>query len=131
MRNNKGFTLAELLAIIALIAVFALIAGPNLTDQIKSSEKEEQDVLSQNIKNASMIYAGKYYAKELVNGNYDAVKFTLDALIQDGLLDLGNNECVAKKDEETNEEYNRANRYILFDGDFKFDEIKKLKKCYK
>lgn len=117
MRNNKGFTLAELLAIIALIAVFALIAGPNLTEQIKSSEKEEQDILSQNIKNASMIYAGKYYADKLVNGDYDDVEFTLNNLIKDGLLDLEDDECADELDDKIK---------LDLDGNYNFDALN----CY-
>lgn len=89
IKNNKGFTLTELLAIIVLISIFGIIAGPNLTKKIQSSEQEEKNTLSQNIENAAMIYAAKYYSEKIVNCTEDCnINFTLNDLEQDGLIDL-------------------------------------------
>ena len=117
MKNNKGFTLAELLAIIVLISVFSLLVGPNLTKQIQSSDEEGKNVLSQNIYNASMIYVGKYYADKMVNEKYEDVKFTLEDLIEDGLLDLDGSQCEGDKTD---------NITVNSDGSLNFD----LLNCY-
>lgn len=93
MKNNKGFTLVELLAIIVILALIILVAAPSMTKQIKKKEDTEQIVLNEKIYNASRMYAAKYYASEIVNkGSFE---FTLKDLEDDGLLDL-KGKCVGK-----------------------------------
>lgn len=95
MRKNKGFTLIELLAIIVILGLIALAAIPNISKQVKESEKQEQTVLDKKIENASKLYAAKYYADEIVDctsSNCD-IEFTLTDLENDGLLSLNDDQC--------------------------------------
>ena len=39
MKNNKGFTLVELLAIIVILALIILVAAPSMTKKIKKKER--------------------------------------------------------------------------------------------
>lgn len=89
MKNNKGFTLVELLAIVVILALIAVIAAPNMTKQIRENEENTQNILNQKIENAAHLYAGKYYADKLING--EEVSFTLNDLQLDGLVDLKDN----------------------------------------
>lgn len=91
MRKNKGFTLIELLAIIVILGLIALAAIPNISKQVKESEKQEQTVLDKKIENASKLYAAKYYADEIVGGT--TFNFTLNDLENDGLLSLNDDQC--------------------------------------
>ena len=91
MRKNKGFTLIELLAIIVILGLIALAAIPNISKQVKESEKQEQTVLDKKIENASKLYAAKYNADKIVNGT--PFTFTLNDLENDGLLSLNNDQC--------------------------------------
>lgn len=91
MRKNKGFTLIELLAIIVILGLIALAAIPNISKQVKESEKQEQTVLDKKIENASKLYAAKYYADEIVDGT--SFTFTLTDLENDGLLSLNDDQC--------------------------------------
>ena len=91
MRKNKGFTLIELLAIIVILGLIALAAIPNISKQVKESEKQEQTVLDKKIENASKLYAAKYYADEIVDGT--SFTFTLNELENDGLLSLNDDQC--------------------------------------
>lgn len=90
MKNNKGFTLVELLAIIVILALIILVAAPSMTKQIKKKEDTEQTVLNEKIYNASRMYAAKYYASEIVSTatSSPTFSFTLQDLEDDGLLDL-------------------------------------------
>lgn len=95
MRKNKGFTLIELLAIIVILGLIALAAIPNISKQVKESEKQEQTVLDKKIENASKLYAAKYYADKIVDcttTNCD-IGFTLNDLENDGLLSLNDDQC--------------------------------------
>lgn len=91
MRKNKGFTLIELLAIIVILGLIALAAIPNISKQVKESEKQEQTVLDKKIENASKLYAAKYYADKIVDGT--TFTFTLNELENDGLLSLNGDQC--------------------------------------
>ena len=94
-KNSKGFTLVELLAIVVILALIAVIAAPNMTRQIRENEENTQNILNQKIENAAHLYAAKYYANQLVNGN--TVSFTLNDLQSDGLINLKGN-CERLKD---------------------------------
>ena len=98
--NNKGFTLAELLAVIVILAVIMIVAAPNLSKQFSKKEKTEQSVLKQKIENASKIYVAKYYANKVVNGT-GTIKFTLSDLEKDGLINLSkNSKCKDDKEKK-------------------------------
>lgn len=130
--NAKGFTLVELLAIIVIIAVVMIIAAPNMTRQIKKSEEENQSVLNRNIENASKLYAAKYYANDLIKltSSGDSIKFTLDDLEKDGLINLDDNEC-KEKDALTI----KTQEIIISLKDdkinYNYDNLKSLGNCYK
>lgn len=114
MRKNKGFTLIELLAIIVILGLIALAAIPNISKQVKESEKQEQTVLDKKIENASKLYAAKYYADKIVDCTTSCgIEFTLTDLENDGLLSLNDDQCTAKKNEKI-KVYNDS-------GEIKFD----------
>ena len=115
--NNKGFTLAELLAVIVILAVIMIVAAPNLSKQFSKKEKTEQSVLKQKIENASKIYVAKYYANKVVDGT-ETIKFTLSDLEKDGLINLSkNSKC--EVDKTKNITVNLAENPIKFN----YDEI--------
>lgn len=101
--NNKGFTLAELLAVIVILAVIMIVAAPNLSKQFSKKEETEQSVLEQKIENASKIYIAKYYANKVVEcsnlGSPNCIiKFTLTDLEKDGLINLSKNSSCTSDD---------------------------------
>ena len=98
--NNKGFTLAELLAVIVILAVIMIVAAPNLSKQFSKKEKTEQSVLKQKIENASKIYVAKYYANKVIDGTR-TIEFTLSDLEKDGLINLSkNSKCKYDKEKK-------------------------------
>lgn len=100
MRKNKGFTLIELLAIIVILGLIALAAIPNISKQVKESEKQEQTVLDKKIENASKLYAAKYYADKIVVDTPFTFTFTLNELENDGLLSLNDDQCSSTRNKE-------------------------------
>lgn len=91
LKNNKGFTLVELLAIVVILAIIMVLAAPSMTKQIAKKEDTDQTILDEKISNAAKIYAAKYYSEKIVDcttiGNCD-INFTLNDLEQDGLINL-------------------------------------------
>ena len=112
--KNKGFTLVELLAIIGVIGIILLVAGPNLKKQMHDREKVDNTILDDKIENASKLYVSKYYADELLklaDGSGSEFIFTLNDLELDGLLEL-RGKC---KDDLTKNITVKFNENIFFD----------------
>lgn len=97
MKDNKGFTLVELLAVIVILAIIMIIAAPSMTKEIARNETENKNILNQKIENASHIYAAKYFVNDLIDGS--EISFTLNDLEQDGLINL-KGKCSTELDEE-------------------------------
>ncbi len=117
MKDNKGFTLVELLAVIVILAIIMIIAAPSMTKEIARNEKENKNILNQKIENAAHIYAAKYFVNDLINMNEDTnINFTLNDLEQDGLIDLkGKCEGQLDKDIEVKESEEDNNNFIEYD----------------
>lgn len=86
MKSTKGFTLAELIGVIVILGVIMIVAAPNMTKQIKKKETTDQTILDEKIYNATLMYAAKYYADDIVNSK--EFSFKLSDLVDDGLLAL-------------------------------------------
>ena len=93
-----------------------IIAAPSMTKEIARNEAENKNILNQKIENAAHLYVAKYYVSDLINENYDNIKFTLDDLEQDGLIDLkGKCEGQLDKDIEVKESEEDNNNFIEYD----------------
>lgn len=123
MKNNKGFTLVELLAIVVILALIILVAAPSMTNQIKKKESTDQTILDEKIYNASRMYAAKYYADDIVNNG--SFEFTLKDLEEDGLLDL-KGKCI---DPNTSKLYGGSISWDSADNKLKFDDNIKKGNC--
>ena len=81
MKKN-GFTLAELLGVVVILAAIALIAFPPIINQIKSSRKDLDNAL-----NSLILTAAEQYLEE---NNYPLNNSTyfiqLSVLVEDGKL---------------------------------------------
>lgn len=84
---KKGFTLAELLGVIAILGILALIVVPVVNNNINNSrEKLYTTQLNQMIKGTKDYYAE--HLSELPNTNGAKVTITLGKLQQEGYLPL-------------------------------------------
>lgn len=105
--KNKGFTLAELLGVIAILALICLVAFPPMLEAIKKSKKNINDTNSTIVLNAANLY---------VENNINSISFTnnkycfqIQTLIDSGEL--------AIDIEETSGGKIKATDYIKVDRD--------------
>lgn len=108
MMNNKGFTLIEVLAVVAIIAIVGLIATPSVIQTLNMGKDTSDEILYDNIKTAiQTMYEEKYYNgskfnyydKNGVDGEVSLVdnkiEINLQTLVGNGFLIGVNNEKVS------------------------------------
>lgn len=94
MRNNNGFSLVELIAVITILGIISLIAIPNVTSYITNSRKDSYSELGKNyISSVRSGFVSKdYYVKGNANltcnvppvGKYTAIRIENIAM-EDGV----------------------------------------------
>ena len=55
-RNQKGFTMIEIMVVVVIVAILAVIALPTYLDYVKSSYASEARTVMSNINNAAKMY---------------------------------------------------------------------------
>ncbi len=117
--NKKGFTLIELMVVIAILVIIMVIALPNITSSIERSKQKQIDNKRQLIVSAGELYFDRHKTANKENG------VTLGKLIADGYLtreeienvcdySLGAGDCCVKFD--NNSESKTYKSYIFDDN---------------
>lgn len=87
MKNNKGFTLVELLAVISILAVILIIATMSTSGTLRRSSKNISKIQIREIEEAAEVY----YLKEGMNDELEREELedcvNLSYLLEKGYLD--------------------------------------------
>lgn len=86
MKNNKGFTLMEMIAVIGIISLMALIVLPSVINQLAKKKTELGDATKKLIYTAADLYFSDQintYPKEIGGKNYCV---SLEILVNEGYL---------------------------------------------
>lgn len=84
MKNKNGFTLIELMAVVAILTILALIITPIIDKNIKRTKNEMYNVQIENIRIAGKIYYTDNIILRPADGDYACVR--LAKLIEDEYL---------------------------------------------
>ena len=68
MKNKKGFTLVELLAVIVVLAIILVIAGSSVIDSIRTSKEKAKYIAAKEIVNMAEAYMEAEPSKVDING---------------------------------------------------------------
>lgn len=66
--NRKGFTLIELMAVIAILVIIMGIALPNITSSIERSKQKQKDAKIELITSAAELYFDRHSSENKTNG---------------------------------------------------------------
>ena len=81
--NNKGFTLMEIIIVIALLATLSVVMGLNMTNTMKNQKEKEKEEYKEKITNAACVYADL----DDTCRNNGSCLISISTLIENGLLD--------------------------------------------
>ena len=76
--NNKGFTLVELLAVIAILIIIALVAIPNISSSIERTKDKQDAAIKRVIKSAGDLYTSNNKSKFNSGGNCLSVSILIN-----------------------------------------------------
>lgn len=116
--NRKGFTLIEVILVLAIIAIIITILAPNILSLLSENDKRSCHSLVNSIETAARTY--------VTNNKYDlgftctneVVTFSIKTLVNAGALTLPNNNITIRKnnsEEEINIDENLVT--VTFDCD--------------
>ena len=148
--NNKGFTLVEVLAVVAILALIGTLTAPSVLKSLDLGKKTSDDVLINNIRVAlQTMYEEGYYGntefyqynlsgvtatKFGVTDSTDSITVNLQTLVGNGFLTGVNNEISASCSGTTN-----CNKKVILNSEgedlgmcsFKLTKFSGNKVCYK
>lgn len=94
--NNKGFTLIEILVVIAILSVIGVLVTVNLMDSVDSTKQKNCDAFVKEVEDAACVYAG-LSDKSVVCNREHCEPLTLDFLISEGLIQSEIDSCTNKE----------------------------------
>ena len=93
-KNEKAFTLIEMLGVIVIIGLILIVAIPNLAKILNGNKEQEFDSYYDLVEEAALVYAGKI-TDELGTSKHSGCKdITLDELIKEGYVQKFNDSSI-------------------------------------
>ena len=83
--DRSGFTLVELLAVVAILVIIMLIAIPNISSSIERSNERKDAAMEKMVKNAGELYVSRHRSSILKN--IPCYISTSEDLVSEGYLD--------------------------------------------
>lgn len=118
MKNNKGFTLVELIATILVLGIVASIGGIAITKTISSSKQKNYDLLINNIVHASELYYQECKYMNTSSMMCSGENIFISHLVEYGFLKSNseNNDNIVKNP-KTNEDISNCKINISYNSD--------------
>ena len=133
--NNKGFTLVEVIAVVAILGVVMTIGVYSVVNYLSAGKEKSLDIFKENIKSGMINYYNecKYMStsacdENLIVGN--TLKTTIGDLATSGFLDSNgyNNGDLIVKDPVTEEDISGCEISLKFENK-KFGEVSYTGNC--
>ena len=90
--KNKGFTLIELILVVAILGVISVIATISLTQTLKNTHQQECDDFVMEIEDAACVYVN-LSDKEIICTRNNCSPIPLSILVSEGLITSETDAC--------------------------------------
>ena len=94
--NNKGFTLIELIVVIAILGIVGTVVTISITESIKAQNQKECDAYVKEIEDAACVYAGL----SSVSCSYPCT-INVSTLVSEGLVNSEVDACTGEEPSST------------------------------
>ncbi len=87
--NKKGFTLIELITVIALLSITGIIIAPKISNAFKTSRADQLEEVRENIVKSTEVYLNSECGKDNYNKliNDDSIRIYLSVIKDCGLIE--------------------------------------------
>lgn len=113
MKNNKGFTLIELIAVITLFVVISLLVFGSLTGSIRNATIKEIEVYKDNVSRAAQVYVETNQENYTLDGPGKYIVLKGAKIIEEGYLDKSLKNPMSCSIEEVNVRIYMESDYTL------------------
>ena len=114
--NNKGFSLVELLAVIAILAIILLIFTPSITKIIDKFRNEDQVEI---LKNSAIRAAKEYVADSVAEGKITVADIKCNKIYIEVNEKLIKGKYLENNEKELNDLYKNGQIEVTYDSDNK------------
>lgn len=83
--DNRGFTLVELLAVVAILVVIMVIAIPNISSSIERSNDKKNSAMEKVLKSEAELYVSKHKASINASASNECY-ISVDSLVDEGYI---------------------------------------------
>lgn len=104
---NKGFTIVELLSVIAILALLVIIVTPTYDSVSDNIRKKNYESRKSEIKSQTLSFVEKYAKDKVYDGSSHVICFTPAFLIQNGIISSDDSTEEYIKNDYTGEEYGK------------------------
>ncbi len=92
--KNKGFTLLELLVVVAILGAIGLVVTVSLNKTLKNTNQEECDAFVKDVEEAACVYVTLSRREHACNR--PGCELPLSALVTEGMVDSEKNACTGE-----------------------------------
>ena len=95
MKNKNGFTLIELIVVVAIMALLGTVITVSLTGTLQGANQDECDEFVREVEDAACVYSQLSNKKVICNRN-DCAPIKLDILFSEGMIESEVDACTGK-----------------------------------
>ena len=95
MKNKKGFTLIELIVVVAIMALLGTVITVSLTGTLQEANQDECDEFVREVEDAACVYS-QLSNKKVICNRTDCAPIKLSILVSEGMIESETDACTGE-----------------------------------
>lgn len=93
--NNRGFTLIEILVVVAILGMLGTVVTISLSNTLKNTKQNECNAFMEEVEDAACVYSGLSEKLIICNRN-NCPPISLDVLVSEGMIKSEKDACTGE-----------------------------------